>query len=293
MPKMANIVLLIFENFWRCELWFSWSEFHPRNECLQPRRHALVMTPRHQVNRTLTLALTALLSRGLSVPLSAQSPSCPAIAGPRTLMQAPMGHTRNAPQHFDVLEEIQNLQQDSVGISGFGAEYKTPPDAAILASAEPLRATPGPPSAISVQRLRHHPPKTARKAFALGVTAQRKSRHTEAIKYFTTAVSLDPLYVEARAQLGVLYARTGEVSKAMEQFEQGLELDPNSSMLHFSRAWALLSLGGAAEAESEARRVLALNPQDVAAQNLLGLALRGQGGPSRLDDHRIRITPER
>jgi len=79
---------------------------------------------RHQVNRTLTLALTALLSGGLSMPLSAQSPFSQATAGPRTLMQTPMGDTRNAPQHVDVLEEIQNLQQDRVGISEFRAEYK-------------------------------------------------------------------------------------------------------------------------------------------------------------------------
>lgn len=238
------------------------------------------MTLRHHVNRTLTLALTAGLSGGLSMPLSAQSPSSAEAAGPRTLMQAPMGDTRNAPQHVDVLEEIQNLQQDSVGISEFRAEYKTTVDAAAHAGAEPLRATPGTPSAISVQRLRHHPPKTARKAFALGVTAQRKSRQAEAIEHFTTAVSLDPLYVEARAELGVLYARTGEISKALEQFERGLELDPNSSVLHFNRALALLSLGRAAEAEGEARRVLARNPQDVHANHLIELTALAQRGSS-------------
>jgi tetratricopeptide (TPR) repeat protein len=214
------------------------------------------------------------------MPLAAQSTSSPATAGPRTLIQAPMRVTSNDPQHIDVLEEIQNLQQDCVGISEFRAEYKTTADAVAHAGAEPLRATPGPASAISVQRLRHHPPKIARKAFALGLTAQRKSRQAEAIEHFTTAVSQDPLYVEARAELGVLYARNGEISKALEQFERGLELDPNSSVLHFNRALALLSLGRAAEAESEARRVLALNPQDVHVNHLIELALFAQRGAS-------------
>jgi Flp pilus assembly protein TadD len=280
MPKMANTVLLISTTVDDVSSGVPGPRSMPRNECLRPRRHALVVTLRHHVNRNLTLALTAWLLGGLSMPLAAQSTSSAATAGPRTLMQAPMGVTSNAPQHIDVLEEIQNLQQDCVGISGFRAEYKTTADAVAHAGTEPFRATPGPPSAISVQRLRHHPPKTARKAFALGVTAQRKGQQAEAIKHFTTAVSLDPLYVEARAELGVLYARTGEISKALEQFERGLELDPNSSVLHFNRALALLSLGRAAEAESEARRVLALNPQDVHVNHLIELAVFAQRGAS-------------
>ena len=193
-------------------------------------------------------------------------------------MQAPPGDTVNAPRHFDVLEEIQNLQQSSAGISEFRAEYKNTGDGAALASTESApRATLETPSAISAQRLRHRPPKVARKAFARGVTARRKERRTDAIEHFSTAVSLDPLYLEARAELGVLYARTGEVPKALEQFERGLELEPNSSVLHFDRAWALLSLGRAAEAEGESRRALALNPQDAAAKYLVGLALRAEG----------------
>ncbi len=128
------------------------------------------------------------------------------------------------------------------------------------------------------QRLRHQPPKAARKAFASGVKAQRKGRQTESLEDYITAVSLDPLFVEARAELGVLYARTGEASKALEQFERASELEPNSSMLHYNQARTLLSLGRAAEAEREARRVLALNPQEVHAQKLLRLALLAEGG---------------
>ena len=48
-------------------------------------------------------------------------------------------------------------------------------------------------------------------------------------------------------------------------------------MLHFNRAWALLSLGGAAEAELEARRVLVLKPEEADAHRLLELALLAQG----------------
>jgi tetratricopeptide (TPR) repeat protein len=183
-----------------------------------------------------------------------------------------------SPRRSDVQEEIQSLQQSNVDVSGLRAEYKNLREAAALAGSEPvLRAMPAPASAISAQRLRHHPPKAAQKAFVRGVTARRKGRQTEAIENFTNAVSLDPSYVEARLELGVMYARAGDVSKALEQFERASELEPNSSVLHFNRAWALLSLGRAAEAEREARRVLALSPQDVDAHHLIDLALLAQG----------------
>ncbi len=110
------------------------------------------------------------------------------------------------------------------------------------------------------------------------MAAGRKGQQTEAIEHLTTAVSWDPSYLEARAELGVLYARTGEIAKALEQFERGSELEPNSGALHFNQAWALLSLGRASEAEREARRALAFNPQQVNAQRLLALALFAQVG---------------
>jgi tetratricopeptide (TPR) repeat protein len=207
--------------------------------------------------------LATLLLAGFGVPTFAQHPP----ANPQT------------PQRVDVQEEIQRLQQESVDFGAPRAEYKNSAEAALFAGPDPgPHAMAGPPSVISAQRLAHHPPKAAQKAFALGIRAQRRDRQTEAIQHFTTAVSLYPSYVEARAELGVLYVRTGEISKALEQFERGSELEPNSSMLHFNRAWALLSLGRAAEAEREARRVLALKPQQANAQRLIDLALRAQGG---------------
>jgi tetratricopeptide (TPR) repeat protein len=178
------------------------------------------------------------------------------------------------PRQLDVLEEIQRMERERAAISPLRAEYKNTAEAAALAGAELVPyAVPAPPIAISVQRLSHRPTKAARKAFALGAAVQRKGRQAEAIEHFATAVSLDPLYVEARAELGVLYVRTGEISKALEQFERGSELEPNSTMLRFNRACMLLSLGRAAEAEAEARRVLVINPRAVDAQRLVRLAI--------------------
>jgi tetratricopeptide (TPR) repeat protein len=224
-----------------------------------------------------TLAITALLSAGFGLSAWAQSASSPAAGGP--MFPRPGG--ASIPQRLDVLEEIQSLVQDSPDASGFHAEYKTQADAATLAREDTvIRAMSGPPSTISAQRLRHHPPKAALKAFELGMAARGKGRQAEAIEHLAAAVSLDTSYVEARAELGVSYAWTGEVSKALDQFERASELEPNSSMLHFNQAWTLLSLGRASEAEREARLTLALNPRQIDTQRLLALALFAQVRPS-------------
>src|SRR5262245_53062880 len=60
----------------------------------------------------------------------------------------------------------------------------------------------------------HKPPKEALKEFDKGVKAWRKGRREEAFQYFSTAVSYDPDYVEARAHLGQLYLQEGEPLKA-------------------------------------------------------------------------------
>ena len=211
------------------------------------------------ISRIIELSLLA----GFSVPVFSQAPAIDPLP--------------DTPHRLDLAEEKRRLRWESVGGGAVRAEYKTTADAAALANAEPVFAPrPEPSGAISAQRLRHHPPKAARKTFARGVTAQREGRRGEAIEQFNEAVSLDPLYVEARAELGVLYVRTGEISKALQQFELASELEPNSSMLHFNRAWALLVLGRAVEAEREARRVLALKPEEADAHRLIGLALAAQ-----------------
>lgn len=222
----------------------------------------MTLLPRSWTN--VSFAITVLLSAGLGLPAWAQPRTSAAPGTP-------------VPQRLDLQEEIQSLQQDSLDVSVFRAEYKTKADAAAPAGTEsPFRVTPVGPRTISAQRLGHHPPKAARKAFALGIAAAKRERPAEALDHFTTAVSLDPSYLEARAELGVLYSRNGEVSKALEQFARASELEPNSSMLHFNQAWALLSLGRASEAEDEARRALALNPGQVDAQRLLALAVFAQ-----------------
>src|ERR1700680_1021295 len=88
---------------------------------------------------------------------------------------------------------------------------------------------------ISAPHLAHKPPRAARTAFARGILAQRKKRTVDARQYLIQAITLDPEYVEAHAELGVLYGQDRQASAALEQFEIALALEPNSEELHTDR----------------------------------------------------------
>jgi hypothetical protein len=126
-----------------------------------------------QRSRNVTLAIAALFSAALSLATRAQSPSWPGAGGPKPSIPSGGGPI---PQRLDLQEEIESLQEDSPGVSGFRAEYKSQADAATHAGADSANgAASAPPGTISAQRLRHHPSKAARRAFAQGIKAQQNA----------------------------------------------------------------------------------------------------------------------
>jgi adenylate cyclase len=104
----------------------------------------------------------------------------------------------------------------------------------------------------------------------------------EAVRYFDQATKLDPNFAEAYAAWANLYVTAAGdsipmrdvIPRARELVARALELDPNSSDAHsafanltfqYDHNWAL--------AESEFRKALALNPNNVAAHSFLSTAL--------------------
>jgi tetratricopeptide (TPR) repeat protein len=102
------------------------------------------------------------------------------------------------------------------------------------------------------------------------------------LRYFGEAVRLDPDYVEARTDLGVVYAKTGRPEEALDQYERALALEPNLPALLSNKAAALVMLSRWEEAEQAARRALQLDPKSIDADYMLGIAMVKQE----------RITPE-
>jgi tetratricopeptide (TPR) repeat protein len=101
------------------------------------------------------------------------------------------------------------------------------------------------------------------------------------VLHLAEAARLDPNYLEAQAQLGVVYVQTGRASEALDCFERALAIEPNSAALNITKAGALLMLGRSQEAEQAARRALQLAPASIEASYILGMALFDQGQTAR------------
>jgi Flp pilus assembly protein TadD len=60
-----------------------------------------------------------------------------------------------------------------------------------------------------------------------GVAAKRDARSEEAIKLFDKAVFEDPMYADARLELGNVHAKNGDSYNARVNYEEFLRLAPN------------------------------------------------------------------
>ena len=139
-----------------------------------------------------------------------------------------------------------------------------------------------PRGGVSARTLAHKPSKAAVTAFKRGVRAWDKGQYDQALRYLTEAVRLDPDFVDARVDLGTVYAKTFRPEEALEQYGLALAVDPNLAVLHSYKAASLVMLSRWEEAEPTARRALQLDPESIDANYVLGIAMMMQG----------KITPE-
>ncbi|HSP68783.1 MAG TPA: tetratricopeptide repeat protein [Bryobacteraceae bacterium] len=139
-----------------------------------------------------------------------------------------------------------------------------------------------PSGAVSARTLGHKNSKAAGKEFDRGVQAWNKGQNDQALLHLAEAVRLDPGFVEARTDLGIVYAKMGRPEQALNQYERALVLEPNLAVLHSNKAAALVMLSRWEEAERAARRGVQFDPSSIDANYMLGVALVMQN----------KITPE-
>jgi len=126
---------------------------------------------------------------------------------------------------------------------------------------------------ISARALAHKPSRAAVKEFDRGVQAWRSGQSGPAVQHLAEAVRLDSNFVEALAELGAIYAKTGQPELALDCFTRAAVLEPNSSLFHSNRASALVILNRPEEAEQAARRALQLDSGSIPAHFILGMSL--------------------
>lgn len=170
--------------------------------------------------------------------------------------------------HGDVL--CRELVNATDGINQFNVEL-------------PERQTANPAGGtVSINRLKHRPPKQAIKLLDKAETYHRKGQNDKAVEALEKAVEIDPELMEAQNSLACRYLEMKNRAKAIEHYRRALALDPSQSVLYVNLAVALVQDHRGAEAEVAARRAIDLDGTNERARYVLGMALYDRGA----------ITPE-
>jgi tetratricopeptide (TPR) repeat protein len=113
-------------------------------------------------------------------------------------------------------------------------------------------------------------PQDKRLNFLAGYWLYRQDEFERAKKPTLQALSDDPKYATAYNQLGYLYSRTGDYSKAREALEKYVQLLPNEPNPHDSYAEVLRLCGRFDEALEHYRMALKIDPTFYISQKELG-----------------------
>jgi tetratricopeptide (TPR) repeat protein len=98
-------------------------------------------------------------------------------------------------------------------------------------------------------------------------------RYTDAIKWYSEAVKLNPQDVNVSTDLGVSYYYTNQADRALEQFDHSLKLDPKHAKtllnLGIVRAFGKQDLEGATRAWEQVIQLAPDSPEGQAAKRAL------------------------
>jgi tetratricopeptide (TPR) repeat protein len=99
----------------------------------------------------------------------------------------------------------------------------------------------------------------------------------EAIEQFQVTLKIDPYFLPAYENLGVVFVYKGRLDEAIEQYQIALKLYPDSADLHNGIAAAFLDKGWIDKAFEQFQIALKLNPDLADAHNNLGLIYQMSG----------------
>jgi 4-amino-4-deoxy-L-arabinose transferase-like glycosyltransferase len=105
-------------------------------------------------------------------------------------------------------------------------------------------------------------PSMARWHYQRGIAYFRGRKAERAISEYREALDLNPEYSAVHNDLAALLAGTGRVVESIPHFRKALEDRPNDARLHFNLALALEMIGAIDESAAHYRRALSLTPGD-------------------------------
>lgn len=130
---------------------------------------------------------------------------------------------------------------------------------------------------VSAFELAHKVPAKAYKE-ALAADKSLKKKDTEAyITHLQKALVIDPDYLLARRNLGIMYLKTGKLQDSVNAFQEVLKKDPRSLPAYAGISSADLQLNKFKEAEDAARHAVEIDPGSDISHFFLGVSLDLQG----------------
>ena len=130
--------------------------------------------------------------------------------------------------------------------------------------------------------------------FYLASLYNMKGRTSEAIRYYTEGLRINPYSVNARNDLGNILLNQGRMTEAISQYTAALRIDPDHVDVHINLGNALKEQGRITEAITHYSEVLRIDPDYTVAHINLGIALVAQGKLDEAIHHyseAIRINP--
>jgi Flp pilus assembly protein TadD len=130
---------------------------------------------------------------------------------------------------------------------------------------------------VSLADMQHKVPAKALKEFRKSEELIASGHIDEGTEHLRKAVTADPGFARAYANLAACEATRKHFDKAAEYARKAVQLDPGLAVAQMNLSHILLIVRQYPEAEAAARTTLRLEGESGNARYYLGLALRGQG----------------
>jgi len=107
--------------------------------------------------------------------------------------------------------------------------------------------------------------------FYVALSHQKRGENEKAIEGYTKVIEMDPMNVEARTNLGVIYKNMGKPLQAVKEFQTVLSMNPKHENAHNNLGVIFYLQGNLKSAIQEFREVLDINPRNKEAYINLGV----------------------
>jgi len=125
---------------------------------------------------------------------------------------------------------------------------------------------------------------TVKEAFDLAVQNHLNNNLQDAQNYYQKVLKIDPNYVNAHNNLGIIFQKLGKGQKAKDCLEKAIEINPNNADAYNNLGNIFKSLGERQKAKDCYEKAITINPNYADAHNNLGIVFKELGERQKAKD---------